>query len=761
MNSNFQRNPNSIEVLLFEVLERIAIFYLHLQETDKRFFSPRSFPSSDLRSVDSFKECLSKILHCAVAIASSSQMLDKETEQASETLQQLMDIISTINELHKTQLGHLPRPPEPPELKRFGRILQKHALKLEKTSEKVETLNGIDYATSLEEENKISAHSDICIYLDEDVTETVFAGDPLAEFKISKLNKIVDQTNKLIKVDATNSIALFPQQTPENLGYHLTVPRMDATNPCRWPTLVHELGHRIMKVEFFKSRDIEKDFKDALIPDQISLPTEMMKLINLRSWLTESWCDLFGAMVMGPSLWFAQWSAFLFNWNAEEMVKGTKTHPPALFRLHLIYGVLSHRFPDALSPEFKRTAREAKLILEKLDAESDIGFMTDHSLRTLVLLFQDFFFHHIFRREAGELILGTGALNDNLNSIIKYTKSIEANIIQSMVDSLANGLPIPAVLIEESAWQERPSTVQEILLSAWIYRNTEFRINVLNKYSEFVHKNYEDPIAMWNGYVEEVVKLFREFNFSVLRSIQVSEWVDLFSEQHCINEAIVNKANAEEVGKINSSVLVDYQIYNQIKSKKILVIPIMNIEKQLGSSSLDIRLGTSFQIYYPNQIGVIDFTDDFSIKSANVISTLVDLDFLDYITIAPGQFMLGHSMEYICLPESIAAQVDGRSSFARLGLEVHMTAGFVDPGFRGVLTFEIYNAGPNAVRLYPGLRIGQLRFFHGSEPGKPYNQNSSAKYRGLLQHINSLQFQDNEVKLLKTAIEKRRQGYEC
>ncbi len=114
--------------------------------------------------------------------------------------------------------------------------------------------------------------------------------------------------------------------------------------------------------------------------------------------------------------------------------------------------------------------------------------------------------------------------------------------------------------------------------------------------------------------------------------------------------------------------------------------------------------------------------------------------------------MLAHSMEYICLPDSVAAQVEGRSSFARLGIAVHMTAGFVDPGFQGVLTFEIFNAGPNPVRLYPGIRIGQLRFFRGSPPGKPYNRNPSAKYRGLLQHRNSLQFQDYEVKLLTGAV---------
>jgi len=126
-------------------------------------------------------------------------------------------------------------------------------------------------------------------------------------------------------------------------------------------------------------------------------------------------------------------------------------------------------------------------------------------------------------------------------------------------------------------------------------------------------------------------------------------------------------------------------------------------------------------------------------------SKMIDLDFLESITISPGQFILGHSMEYLKLPPKIAGQVEGRSSFARLGLQIHMTASFIDPGFEGVLTFEIYNAGPNPIKLYPGLRIAQLRFFNGNSPVIPYNRNLDAKYSGLLTHNDSKQFNDYEM----------------
>jgi len=183
----------------------------------------------------------------------------------------------------------------------------------------------------------------------------------------------------------------------------------------------------------------------------------------------------------------------------------------------------------------------------------------------------------------------------------------------------------------------------------------------------------------------------------------------------------------------------------------------MSMKDQLGSSSLDIRIGTSFQFYFPTKYGLIDFINKDTIKSADVNSTLIDLDFLESITISPGQFMLGHSLEYLQLPEFLAGEVEGRSSFARLGLEIHMTAGFVDPGFEGVLTFEIFNAGTNPIRIYPGFRIAQLRFIPVNKPSKSYGRKISAKYRGLLTPSISLQFKDNEVDKIRDELIRKKE----
>jgi len=362
MKSAFQ-NSDLSDLLLFEVLERLATFSIHLKETDLRFFPPRSPKSAEKNFIDSFNECLSKLLQCATIVEP-----DASVEKRQKKLEQLRDLILHVRDLHRFHLGHLPRPPEPPELKRFGRILSHHAVRLQ------------------------TAESDITVYLGEEASETTFAGDPLLEFKLDKLNKFIKKNNETLE---DHNIGLFPEPKSESLGYHLTVPRIDATNPCRWPTLVHEVGHRILNKSFFKHDDIKTDFEEYMSINKVSLPESGGHNFELKHWLTECWCDLFGAIVIGPSFWFAQWSSFLFN-SDENAFKCSISHPPILFRLHLIYKVLNHRFSSALSSTFKRTVSKARRLIEEFDINSPEGFTQNYFARNLVLLFQDYFVNHFF-----------------------------------------------------------------------------------------------------------------------------------------------------------------------------------------------------------------------------------------------------------------------------------------------------------------------------------------------------------------------------
>ena len=218
---------------------------------------------------------------------------------------------------------------------------------------------------------------------------------------------------------------------------------------------------------------------------------------------------------------------------------------------------------------------------------------------------------------------------------------------------------------------------------------------------------------------------------------------------------------SEYVKSLSPSILVDHQIRELLKLDKLKVLPLINIDAQLGSTSLDVRLGTTFQIYQPNQSGVIDFRLEESVQGAQNNSTVKDLDYKEGLVLAPGQFVLAHTLEYIGLPESVGAQLEGRSSFARLGIQIHMTASFIDPGFHGSITFEIYNAGPNPIRLFPGYRIGQLRFFPCNKPNKPYNKKKHAKYKGLLGHSSSLLRNDYEIDCLDSVVTRSKPIKKC
>jgi deoxycytidine triphosphate deaminase len=114
--------------------------------------------------------------------------------------------------------------------------------------------------------------------------------------------------------------------------------------------------------------------------------------------------------------------------------------------------------------------------------------------------------------------------------------------------------------------------------------------------------------------------------------------------------------------------------------------------------------------------------------------------------------VLAHSFEYLRLPSGIAAELEGRSSYARLGLEIHLTAGMIDPGFEGTITFEMVNNGPNPIPLFPGVRIGQLRLMRVSQPMRPYSSRRGAKYGGLLHQSRSLYAADSDYKKLLAAI---------
>jgi dCTP deaminase len=141
----------------------------------------------------------------------------------------------------------------------------------------------------------------------------------------------------------------------------------------------------------------------------------------------------------------------------------------------------------------------------------------------------------------------------------------------------------------------------------------------------------------------------------------------------------------------------------------------------LQPSSFDVRIDRFFRLFDNHKYAYIDPAEPQE-ELTRFIEVAPDEPFI----LHPGEFVLGSTYEFVKLPDNIAARLEGKSSLGRLGLVTHSTAGFVDPGFNGHVTLELSNMATLPIKLWPGMKIGQLCFFQLSSPSEtPYG---SAKY---------------------------------
>jgi dCTP deaminase len=171
--------------------------------------------------------------------------------------------------------------------------------------------------------------------------------------------------------------------------------------------------------------------------------------------------------------------------------------------------------------------------------------------------------------------------------------------------------------------------------------------------------------------------------------------------------------------------LSDRDILVEIKADRIRIEPYD--EAMIQPSSIDFRLDRYFRVFENHRYPHIDPAADQS-DLTRVVEPEGDEPFI----LHPGEFVLGSTHEVVSLPDDIAARVEGKSSLGRLGLLTHATAGFVDPGFSGHVTLELANVATLPIKLYPGMKIGQLCFFRLSSPAEhPYgSEKYGSRYQG-------------------------------
>lgn len=177
---------------------------------------------------------------------------------------------------------------------------------------------------------------------------------------------------------------------------------------------------------------------------------------------------------------------------------------------------------------------------------------------------------------------------------------------------------------------------------------------------------------------------------------------------------------------LSPMILSDRDIQKALREKTIRISPPIDVKTQLGSCSVDLRLGRQFRVFNHSTVAYIDTA---SSKVSTDMMREVNLKPSQPFILQPGDFVLATTVESISLPDSMIGRLEGRSSLGRLGIVVHSTASIFEPGWDGVVVMELGNLGRMPVALYPGMRICSMTFEQLSSPALvPYSKKKSAKY---------------------------------
>lgn len=172
-------------------------------------------------------------------------------------------------------------------------------------------------------------------------------------------------------------------------------------------------------------------------------------------------------------------------------------------------------------------------------------------------------------------------------------------------------------------------------------------------------------------------------------------------------------------------ILSDVTIREEIKAGRIQIDPFD--ESCIQPSSVDLHVDAQFRVFANSRYPYIDVR-----REMPDLTEVVEVTEGDPFILHPGEFVLGSTLERVGIPDDMVARLEGKSSLGRLGLLIHSTAGYVDPGWDGYLTLELSNVANLPITIYPTMKIGQISFFRLSTPAeRPYGSSQTkSKYQG-------------------------------
>jgi dCTP deaminase len=172
-------------------------------------------------------------------------------------------------------------------------------------------------------------------------------------------------------------------------------------------------------------------------------------------------------------------------------------------------------------------------------------------------------------------------------------------------------------------------------------------------------------------------------------------------------------------------ILSDRSIMEEIDAGRVVIEPFDRMDVQ--PSSVDLHVDRRFRTFHNARYPYIDVR-----REMPDLTELTEVEPDQPFILHPGEFVLGSTLERVTLPDDLVARLEGKSSLGRLGLLIHSTAGYVDPGWDGFLTLELSNVANLPITIYPGMKIGQISFFRlTTAADSPYgSKERGSKYQG-------------------------------
>lgn len=685
--------------LFFEILERSLRLANHIRRSIQFALQPvRSKTAQDIIALHVEKQA-SSYSHRSITIYFSSQ-----SEKVKRRM--LLEIIEEMAECHRRTLSAVPRNREPVELVSYLRQVR-----------------------STDTSKKIT--KDLLVFATESLGDQAHAN-----FYLPNATSLFEETLNPSPCEIKDPPISEEPSGP--IGY-VSLPRIDLSNPLRWPSLLHEIAHFEAPSEIDLWKDFEATFPDVIselifalgeyferqsIPDAAGSIDygdshwNLRVIDELKSWLLECWCDIYATRQTGAPILFSLALAFSFNTPLYLSSRAIwKLYPPAWFRLRIIKIVLISRSKEDIYSN--------KVIEDAYNYFSKVFVIDDHKTNCLENILSQF--QQFLRLKFPE---------DQWNQ----QSFVDESAIATLVEDLENAFPIPS-FGQNDLTKTRATTHAEILLAGWSYRQGKFKDALIAEAKK---------LYLETGNIKSLLAIVERADLTLQASIQSAEWYKILVKHPAASEpsTLHSDKSASSPG-----LLTDQEIYDFLSKRDLRIIPCLNALRDIRGTAIDLRLGHNFEIFFPNVRGAYDPLDS---SREPIPSSEIGVDSTHFLELMPGQFVLAHTLEYISLPDNIAGQIEGRSSLARLGVQIHMTANLVEAGFSGCLTLEIANQGHSAVRLYPGLRIAQIRLFKlPSPPLSSYRAREAAKFSGGLRHRTTRPFEDWEAELIVAEAKRR------